>query len=61
MGFHFLCPVVPNLLARDSQSLRVANGHILTAPVGMMGHFPLGLPLAQSLLQGIQYEVGMGS
>ena len=46
--------------ARFSQSLRIANGHILTAAVGMVGHFSLWPPLAQSLLKGIQHEVGMG-
>ena len=46
--------------ARFSQSLRIANGHTLTAAVRMIGHFSLRLPLAQSLLEGVQHEVGMG-
>ena len=34
-----------------------ASDHLLT--VGMVGRFSLRPPLAQSLLKGIQYEVGM--
>ncbi|MBB3884960.1 hypothetical protein GGR01_003832 [Acetobacter oeni] len=31
---------------------------MLTAAVGMVGHFSLRSPLAQSLLESIQHEVG---